>query len=115
MERFYVQHHKLAQDITQVLRTEVKDLTQPTDVLKPQESPKTNYSINIILDQNAAHTLAQASVLSYNELREVIEAATSSMQLQAAWKQVEKNKELAGWQIKILNQLKENQRTKIDF
>jgi hypothetical protein len=55
------------------------------------------------------------SVLSYNELRALIEAATSSMELHKAWKEVEKNKELVGWQIKILNQLKENQRTKIDF
>ncbi len=53
--------------------------------------------------------------LSYNELRALIESATSSMELHKAWKEVEKNKELAGWQIKILNQLKENQRTKIDF
>lgn len=54
-------------------------------------------------------------ILSYNELREVISNATSSTELHKAWKEVEKNKGLAGWQLKILNQLKEDQRTKIDF
>ena len=53
--------------------------------------------------------------LGYNELRELIEKATSSTELHKAWKEVEKNKSLVGWQIKILGQLKENQRTKIDF
>jgi hypothetical protein len=59
--------------------------------------------------------VSKEAVLGYNELRELIEAATSSSELHKAWKQVEKNKELVGWQIKILSQLKENQRTKIDF
>ena len=55
------------------------------------------------------------AVLSYNELRDLIESATSSMQLHAAWKQVEKNKELAIWQAKELGKLKDYQQTKIDF
>lgn len=53
--------------------------------------------------------------LGYNELRELIEAATSSTELHKAWKEVEKNKELAGWQTRELGKLKEHQRTKIDF
>jgi hypothetical protein len=32
-----------------------------------------------------------------------------------AWKKVEKNKSLAGWQHRQLNNLKELQRTKLDF
>lgn len=55
------------------------------------------------------------AALSYNELRGLVEGATSSTDLHKAWKEVEKNKELAGWQIKTLNELKETQRTKIDF
>lgn len=55
------------------------------------------------------------AVISYNELRDLIELATSSMQLHAAWKQVEKNKELANWQVKELGKLKDYQQTKIDF
>lgn len=62
MERFYVQHHKLAQDITQVLRTEVKDLTKTTSVLKPQEQPKCNFSINTIPEQKEAPSAAQALI-----------------------------------------------------
>lgn len=58
---------------------------------------------------------ANESALSYNELRGVIEAATSSSELHKAWKEVEKNKELAGWQTRELGKLKEHQRTKIDF
>lgn len=55
------------------------------------------------------------AVLSYNELVDMIEAATSSTELHKAWKEVEKNKSLAGWQLKQLNNLKELQRTKIEF
>jgi hypothetical protein len=55
------------------------------------------------------------SVLSYNELQALIESATSATELHKAWKQVEKNKELAGWHLKELEKLKEYQRTKIVF
>lgn len=54
-------------------------------------------------------------VLSYNELRGLIESATSSTELHKAWKEVEKNKTLAGWQIRELEKLKNIQQTKIDF
>lgn len=62
MERFYCQHHKLALDVTQVLRTEVKDLTKPTNVLKPHEQAKTNYSVNTIPEQKEAPTSAEAMI-----------------------------------------------------
>jgi hypothetical protein len=55
------------------------------------------------------------AALSYNELRELIEAATSGIELHKSWKEVEKNKELVGWQLIELGKLKELQRTKIDF
>ncbi len=55
------------------------------------------------------------AVLGFNELRALIESTTSEAQLQNAWEEVEKNKDLGGWQIKILKQLKEHQQTKLDF
>ncbi len=55
------------------------------------------------------------AVLSYNELRALIESATSAAELHKAWKEVEKNKTFADWHIRELNKLKEDQRTKIDF
>lgn len=55
------------------------------------------------------------AVLSYNELMDLIESATSSTELHKAWKAVEKNKTLAGWQIRELEKLKNIQQTKIDF
>lgn len=54
-------------------------------------------------------------VLTYNELQELIGYATSSTELHKAWKEVERNKELVGWQVRELGKLKELQRTKIDF
>lgn len=57
----------------------------------------------------------KAAVLSYNELRDLIQAATSSTELHKAWKEVEKNKTLAGWQLRELEKLKNIQQTKIDF
>lgn len=57
----------------------------------------------------------KAAVLSYNELMELIQSATSSTELHKAWKEVERNKELASWHLKKLNEEKELQRTKIDF
>ena len=55
------------------------------------------------------------AVMTYNELKDIIGAATSSTELHKAWKEVEKNKSLAGWQLRELSKLKEYQRTKIDF
>lgn len=54
-------------------------------------------------------------VWPYNELRDIIQAATSSHELHLAWKAVEKNKALASWQLKELQKLKDHQQTKIDF
>lgn len=58
---------------------------------------------------------SRESVWSYNELRDIIQAATSSHELHLAWKAVEKNKGLASWQLKELQKLKDHQQTKIDF
>jgi len=55
------------------------------------------------------------AVLSYNDLRDLIQAATSSSELHKAWKEVEKNKSLASWQMRELGKLKDYQQTKIDF
>jgi len=101
----------------QLLYNEMLDLArkmQGTDSISvlPPLSPQKAVALHNA-EYPDQHTIQAA--LSYNELRGLIEAATSSMQLHSAWKRVEKNKELAGWQIKILNQLKENQRGKIDF
>lgn len=41
LERFYFQHHKLAEDITQVLRKDsIQKLPKPISSLKPKELPK---------------------------------------------------------------------------
>src|SRR5687767_13593707 len=32
-------------------KTQIKDLTQPTNQIKPQEQPKTNYSINTVPEE----------------------------------------------------------------
>lgn len=84
------------------------DNIRSTPPLSPQQAVLVHNSEHA--DQ---HTIS--AVLSYNELRDLIESATSSTQLYAAWKQVEKNKELAGWQLKELSKLKDHQQTKIDF
>lgn len=55
------------------------------------------------------------AALGYNELQALIEGATSATEIHKAWKQVEKNKELAGWHLRELEKLKEYQRTKIQF
>lgn len=50
LERFYCQHWELTKAVTAPLRkepkTQIKDLTKPTNEIKPVEQPKTNYSIN---------------------------------------------------------------------
>lgn len=61
------------------------------------------------------HPMNLKPVLSYNELMGLIQEATSSTELHKAWKEVERNKELASWHLKKLNEEKELQRTKIDF
>lgn len=109
-ERFFVSHGELVKDAKSPLRKEVASgSTTPTSPLTPQERPKTKAPA-IIPDTGQPNDL-----FSYNELRDAISAATSSTELHKAWKQVEKNKELVSWQIKVLSQLKEDQRTKIDF
>lgn len=70
---------------------------------------------NDFIGDEPLHPANLKPILSYNELRDSIESATSSTQLHAAWKQVEKNKELASWQLKELGKLKYYQQTKIDF
>lgn len=109
-ERFFVNHCELAKDMKSPLRKEVASSSAiPTSLLVRQERPKTKTTA-IIPDAGQPNDL-----LSYNELRDAISVATSSTELHKAWKQVEKNKELASWQVKVLSQLKEDQRSKIDF
>jgi hypothetical protein len=78
----------------------------------PYDAPK--LPKNFIGDE-PLHPANLNPVLSYNELRGLIEAATSGTELHKAWKEVEKNKELVSWQLRELGKLKELQRTKIDF
>lgn len=109
-ERFFVNHGELVKDVKSPLRKEVASgLTTPASPPAPQERPKMK------LPAITPDTGQPNELLSYNELRDAISAATSSTELHKAWKRVEKNKELAGWQVKVLSQLKEDQRTKIDF
>lgn len=78
----------------------------------PYNSPK--LPVDFVGDE-PLHSANTRPVLSYNELRDLIQAATSSVELHKAWKEVEKNKELASWQLKELGKLKDYQQTKIDF
>lgn len=56
----------------------------------------------------------KAAIMSYNGAKGSIEASTSSIQLEDAWRQIKKQ-EWAGWQMKELERLKNIQQTKIDF
>lgn len=55
------------------------------------------------------------STYSYEGLKALINASTSSHDLEHAWKIVKAATWLAGWQIRELTKLKELQQTKIDF
>jgi endogenous inhibitor of DNA gyrase (YacG/DUF329 family) len=51
----------------------------------------------------------------YNGMKELIIKATSSYELEFAWKIVKAASWLAGWQIRELTRLKDLQQTRIDF
>ena len=57
---------------------------------------------------------AKTAVMGYNEAKGAISAATSSVELESAWRRIELQ-EWQGWQKKELIRLKELQQTKIDF
>jgi hypothetical protein len=46
-----------------VPKNRVKDLTKPTNILKPQEQPKSNFVVNIAPVENKAEILAQIAEL----------------------------------------------------
>jgi len=98
----------LVQDELSETLLKIKQLVANT----PYDAPKLSKSFT---GDEPLHPANLKPILSYNELRDLIEAATSSSELHAAWKQVERNKELASWQIKELTKLKDYQQTKIDF
>lgn len=83
----------------------------PTSLVNPR-SPK-----HAVALYNAEHPeqFTQVENLTFNDLKILISNSTSSLELQAAWKQVEKNEHLPSWQLKVLQQLKINQQTQIDF
>lgn len=101
----------------QVLYNEILELASKMKGVRPEVllvnpiSPQTAVAIH-----NAENKDQHTEVITYdyNGLKGLISAATSSTELHAAWKIIE-NANLAGWQLRQLSQLKEHQRTKIDF
>lgn len=62
-----------------------------------------------------ADQLTTSAIYDYEGLKSLIKAATSSYDLEKAWKIVRGASFLASWQLRELTKLKENQQTKLDF